>query len=102
MYKNSLLESSPMEYWSRKYRYNEPTVANTPILLKYPPWGTSVKSSVDEVQDKVLFSHFVTPCIHPTFTILLPSCLKKAPQGRRVHAQSAELHHWIRQLTAEF
>jgi hypothetical protein len=41
-----------------------------------------VKLSADDVQTNVLFYHFVTPCIYPTFTILLPSCLKKAPQGR--------------------
>jgi hypothetical protein len=102
MYKEYLLETILMDYWWRNCNEHHSHKNTESIKISTIRNFRKVKLSVDEVQANVFFSHFVTPCIHPTFTILLPSCLKKAPQGRRVHAQSAELRHWIRQLTTEF
>lgn len=102
MYKEYLLESSPMDYWWRNYKEPHSRRHTESIKISTIRNSRKVKLYVDEVQANVLFSLFVTLCIRPTFTILLPSCLKKAPHGRRVHAQSAELRHWIRQLTTEF
>ena len=102
MCKEYLLESSPMVYWWRNCNESHSRKHTESIKTFTMRNIPKVKLSVDEVQTNVLFSHIVTPCIHLTFTILFPSFLKKALQGRRVHAQSAELRHWIRQLTTEF
>jgi len=99
MYKEYLLECSPMDYWWRNC--NEPHSRRHIESIKISTMMNLPKVKY-EVQTNVLFSHTVTPCIRPTFTVLFPSFLKKALQGRRVHAQSAELRHWIRQLTTEF
>lgn len=92
MYKEYSQQSSPLDNRSRKC--NEQKVANTPNLLGMFIMRKlrKVKPSADRRQGNVPFSHFGTRCLHPTFTILLLSCLKKAPKGQELQ------RHWIHQM----